>query len=455
MTKRVRHINFGLNYSDFGGESLYAYRLPTETNRFINELNPGVDDAILKNSHCLYFDGITFLTFENAPPAGSYIDSYGGSSTLTLSIVNKKITATSGTAYNIIIKKSDGIIWASLPCAEGAGTTCFDVSGNGNHAYCSSYTSLASFRGSTQNEFHYNIRFGFNKNYYVPYTAQQKTGVGGINMTTTNELTWVFSGKHFRSIPISMSYLSSNSLIRVQKYTNPVKVDLFGNFLGEAEQNFQYSFNLNIAESFGVFFILTIKHITDFSYEVTIYNKSTSQKIVTTHNLRAMNQVSNNWLMFTTGATTTDAVEGVAFSACAWKRLLSSAEIDSILGQEDRQYLDFGGMDMTHNVFKLEKGVFSYTGILQNGVGAVQKIPKGNGLNDVTGMSVRRPSGNFHNGCETKLQSTSLGLYAYGDVLVNPKFKNVLEWKERKFLVFESNVPNGILLDEINDFEND
>jgi hypothetical protein len=61
-----------------------------------------------------------------------------------------------------------------LPFSEGAGTTIYDVSGNGNNGTLVN-ASEQTFWGSTQDQFHYNLLNGFSKisNMYIPALANQ------------------------------------------------------------------------------------------------------------------------------------------------------------------------------------------------------------------------------------------------------------------------------------------
>ncbi|HKL21354.1 MAG TPA: hypothetical protein VJ904_06080, partial [Tichowtungia sp.] len=110
--------------------------------------SPDRNDAAIVNNADVTFDGVDDeLLFSADVPTNAGISSYSGTATLTLDVVNDKITSTAGSAGGIVITNA-GSVWANLPCAENAGVVCYDVSGNGNHATATNVT-LATFRSNT------------------------------------------------------------------------------------------------------------------------------------------------------------------------------------------------------------------------------------------------------------------------------------------------------------------
>jgi len=110
-------------------------------------------DSLLVESNCGTFDGID--DYIDAPHliGTETVVSSGGTATPSISV--GRIDFTAGTCWDLQL--SDGTVY---PIAEGEGLIVYDVSGNGNHGTVTNTTSL-EFWANTQDEFHYNIHYGF------------------------------------------------------------------------------------------------------------------------------------------------------------------------------------------------------------------------------------------------------------------------------------------------------
>lgn len=78
-------------------------------------------------------------------------------------------------------------IGTHLPCAEGDQATVYDVSGNGLDCTIVNYSSSA--RGTTQNNYHYNLVYGFTEGYnYIPnsqdFSASNWNAANGVTVST-------------------------------------------------------------------------------------------------------------------------------------------------------------------------------------------------------------------------------------------------------------------------------
>lgn len=105
-------------------------------------------------------------------------------------IYNKELS--SDEVLNISTKRLSGVdpgtdnLVGHWPLAEGIGTTCYDVSGNGNHGTATNITE-STFWGTKQDVYHYNIKEGMSKYMYfdgvddaitITNTAALRPGTG-------------------------------------------------------------------------------------------------------------------------------------------------------------------------------------------------------------------------------------------------------------------------------------
>lgn len=106
-------------------------------------------DAKLIDANCWTFDGVSQHATEASLTGAETVTSSEGTSTPSISA--GQIDFTAGTCYNLVL--SNG---SEYPMAEGAGTTAYDVSGNGRHL-----TLVNSPTVGTQDTHHYNVTKGF------------------------------------------------------------------------------------------------------------------------------------------------------------------------------------------------------------------------------------------------------------------------------------------------------
>ena len=99
-------------------------------------------------SSCSEWDGVKYLTVSGLVGTETVVSSGG---TTTPSISAGRIDFTAGTCWNLLL--SDG---TRLTFAEEAGSTAYDVSGNGNHGIWSGTPAY-----TRQDEFHWNICNGW------------------------------------------------------------------------------------------------------------------------------------------------------------------------------------------------------------------------------------------------------------------------------------------------------
>lgn len=114
--------------------------------------------ALLKQSNCVNLDGVDdYVEFNNVVDWDSI--EHQGTSVLSLDLINKRITGTAGTAFDIKIKNVSGEIIAHYPMAEGTGTRISDASGNNNHGILLNASATPVW--SKQDHYHYNFNNGF------------------------------------------------------------------------------------------------------------------------------------------------------------------------------------------------------------------------------------------------------------------------------------------------------
>jgi hypothetical protein len=89
-----------------------------------------------------------------------------------------------GNMYNVSVNSDDSLI-GEYPMAEGAGNTIYDISGNNNHGTAVN-TEDATFWGSRQDEYHYNITKGFTLSNGVKVPALSDGTADALGNTITN-----------------------------------------------------------------------------------------------------------------------------------------------------------------------------------------------------------------------------------------------------------------------------
>lgn len=170
-------IDTALNYTGYGG--LYwkfgnvVVRPQTILPR--DESNPGYDvlgNALthprrakyhaIVNSQCGQADGISYLNTASMP-SGAYVDSWGGTATVTADPANNRIDFTPGTMWNVVVKTWQGDVWAIYPLCEGGQCNyAIDVSGQAHHATITS-GDLNYFWAQRQTAYSRLLTHGFTK----------------------------------------------------------------------------------------------------------------------------------------------------------------------------------------------------------------------------------------------------------------------------------------------------
>ena len=147
----------------------------------------------------------------------------------SVNIFNRELTQSE--VFNLSQGKSidtTGII-AHYPLAEGAGTTIYDASGNGNHGTATDITE-ANFWGETQDVYHYNLREGFSLSGGIKIPAQN-SNLDAQGNVLTNPASKFHNGAETKILQYPAPEL-------IRKDTNNVYFDANGNPLAVGYDDF-------------------------------------------------------------------------------------------------------------------------------------------------------------------------------------------------------------------------
>jgi len=315
---------------------------------------------------------------------------------------------------------------AYFPLSEGAGAIAYDVSGNDNHGTITNAT-LATFWGTTQDNFHYNLLEGHSKlmyfdgsNDHITVTATSDFQMGSGDFSYSVDV-------YLESLPASNNYKilaqqssTQRALNLAIETTGKINFGIASNGSSGASWNFQQSTSALVPKTH--YRITCMRVGTDLRFYINgVLDRTVSSYSLTQH--AATKDLDIGYMNF-------DGTPYYHFPGSIWnvkitKGTLSSADEALIIaggvptGSQLKMYLQgYGNTD----AFWVDQTTNSNDGTVSGSPTLIRIPALSDGTADAADGTILNPAGNYHNNAETEINQPLAPALIQADITCNKDF---------------------------------